>query len=501
MADIIEYIVRLKDELSGTLRTANSHAEKLNHTMSLTGEIAGGIKKAFFELFAIEKVIEFGKKSVEEFNEAAQASAQLDATLRSTKDAIGLTREQLDEQSESLSKHTLYTHDAITSMQSVLATFTAVRGEIAERATPAILDLSSKMKQDLQSSAVQVGKALNDPIKGIMALRRVGVSFTESQEKMIKTLELTGHHVQAQKMILAELEKEFGGSADAAAKAGTGPMQVFMHTLRDIGETIGGFIVGNMNKLTTAISSNWSKITEAWHRLMEFLKPLVEPIQHLFHTIVMNARIVIASFQQWSEPLGKIFTFLRNVLGWVIDALADVAGWLVKVFAGILDVAHTLYVLLEKIKVFTFLKLLFEGIWWAIKKIGDLIAWIYDHTLKPIFDAIGWVYDKIKGLLGISGSAISAANDAAANVSSPADQLPGAGPAGSGSGTGDMTVTPPSADKVSEKKPTNFYITIQKFGEVTIQSTTIREAASKVHDEMTKALLAAVNDFQIVANQ
>jgi hypothetical protein len=56
-----------------------------------------------------------------------------------------------------------------------------------------------------------LGKALNDPIKGVTALQRVGVSFTKGQKDQIKSLEESGHHMQAQKVILRELNKEFVG--------------------------------------------------------------------------------------------------------------------------------------------------------------------------------------------------------------------------------------------------------------------------------------------------
>src|SRR5258708_1908746 len=65
----------------------------------------------------------------------------------------------------------------------------------------------------------QLVKALNDPIHGVTSLMRVGVTFTAQQKEQIKTLVDTGHTMDAQKVILAELTKEFGGSAAAQATA------------------------------------------------------------------------------------------------------------------------------------------------------------------------------------------------------------------------------------------------------------------------------------------
>ena len=65
-----------------------------------------------------------------------------------------------------------------------------------------------------------LGKALNDPIKGITALSRAGVTFTQGQKDQIKTLVESGNLLGAQKIIMGELEAQVGGTAEATATAG-----------------------------------------------------------------------------------------------------------------------------------------------------------------------------------------------------------------------------------------------------------------------------------------
>jgi hypothetical protein len=67
-------------------------------------------------------------------------------------------------------------------------------------------------------AAIQLGKALNDPTQGVSALSRVGVSFTDVQKDMIKKLQESGDMMGAQRIILGELEKQFGGTAEAVGK-------------------------------------------------------------------------------------------------------------------------------------------------------------------------------------------------------------------------------------------------------------------------------------------
>jgi hypothetical protein len=99
--------------------------------------------------------------------------------------------------------------------------FTNVRNEVGEgndifsQATETLLDMSVALGTEPKQAAIQLGKALNDPIRGITALRRVGVSFTEQQEKQIEKMVESGRTLDAQRVIIQELNKEFGGSAKA----------------------------------------------------------------------------------------------------------------------------------------------------------------------------------------------------------------------------------------------------------------------------------------------
>ena len=121
-----------------------------------------------------------------------------------------------------------------------LLTFTNVSGDAFKRAQEAILDISTVMKTDLKGTAIQVGKALNDPIKGLAGLGRAGIQFSEDQKATIKALVETGDIAKAQGLILDELATQFGGQAEAAAKAGLGFLDQFRNAWGDIQEIVGG---------------------------------------------------------------------------------------------------------------------------------------------------------------------------------------------------------------------------------------------------------------------
>ena len=202
---------------------------------------------------------QLGSESVAEFEQAQGAAAQLQAALLSTGGAAGLTKQELLDLSTALEGKTILDGDAITQAQSVLLTFTKIKKGVYEEALPAIVDMATRLggdgPADLQGATIQVGKALNDPVKGITALAKAGVSFSEDQKAMIKSLVETGDVAGAQSIILKELQNEFGGSAEAAAKAGTGPLKQFEIQIGNVKEGLGELIVDGLQAIQPALSA------------------------------------------------------------------------------------------------------------------------------------------------------------------------------------------------------------------------------------------------------
>ncbi|MDB5267389.1 MAG: hypothetical protein JWP58_429, partial [Hymenobacter sp.] len=140
-----------------------------------------------------------------------------------------------------------------------LLTFTRIKKGVYEEALPAIIDMATKLggdgEADLKGATIQVGKALNDPIKGITALGKAGVSFSEDQKTMIKSLVETGDVAGAQAIILGELKTEFAGSAEAAAKAGTGPLKQFQIQIGNVKEGLGELIVDGLQAIQPVLAA------------------------------------------------------------------------------------------------------------------------------------------------------------------------------------------------------------------------------------------------------
>lgn len=225
-----KYLLRLKqshdklDKFSGGLLKFG----KVAAVAASVGGLAFGLKLATDKAFIQE-----------------QALAKLEATLISTNHAAGLTKDELVGLSQELQRMTTFGDEAIQGAQSLLLTFTNIGKDVFPRATETILDLSIGMGQGLKESAVQLGKALNDPIQGVTALRRVGVQLTKTQEEQIKTFTKMGDIVSAQEIILGELNTQFGGQAQARAATFAGKVEQVSNSFGDLLEEIGFVITKN----------------------------------------------------------------------------------------------------------------------------------------------------------------------------------------------------------------------------------------------------------------
>lgn len=261
-----ELLLRVRADLQQALGGLDSVRKKLDATGSeaertskRTAAAVDGIGKKFDALRNLAAGLAIGagiKAVLDAVTESEAAVAQLDARLKSTGSAAGLTRDELIDLSGSMQQLTTYGDEAVLQMENLLLTFTSIKGPIFKEATAVILDVSTALGQDLQSSAIQVGKALNDPLTGISALQRVGVSFTEAQKDVIKKLVETGDTAGAQKLILAELSKEFGGAATAAANTFGGSLKQLKNAAGDLLEGDGGNLpeaAGSIKELTQTL--------------------------------------------------------------------------------------------------------------------------------------------------------------------------------------------------------------------------------------------------------
>lgn len=166
--------------------------------------------------------------------------AGLRQTIKSTGGVANVSTKDLEALASRIQSYSGQTDDSIVAAEKLLLTFKNVHDEqgrgndIFTQATKITADMAQQFGGDASSKAIQLGKALNDPIKGIAALTRVGVSFTEGQKKTITSLVESGHVMGAQKIILKELGDEVGGQARAYGQTLPGKIDRTKRAYEDI---------------------------------------------------------------------------------------------------------------------------------------------------------------------------------------------------------------------------------------------------------------------------
>lgn len=207
---VLKLIIDGKESLV-TLDKLDSKTFNLQKTLKNT---AGALGLAFGSY----QVIGFMKDSIELVQRENEVIGKLNATLKSTGYTAGMTSNELVELANNLEEINKFKFDDkdIIEAEGLLLTFKKINKEIFPETMQLALDMSVRFEQDLTSSIKMIGKALEDPVRGLTALRKAGVQFDEVQEEQIKKFIKTNDLISAQKKILAELTTQVAGSAAGA---------------------------------------------------------------------------------------------------------------------------------------------------------------------------------------------------------------------------------------------------------------------------------------------
>ena len=350
-------------------------------------------------------------------NIQAVSDSQLRAGIASTGAVAGRTAEQLIAASEELEDKTLkfFDKENIKDAQAILLTFTQVRGAVYDQAMPAILDMSARLGTDLKQQAMQVGKALNDPLLGITALRRAGVQLTESQTAQVEKLMAAGKKEEAQMILLAELNNQFGGSAVAAGNAGAGAWRDMVKELDGVREELGFAIIPLLNSLGEVFKPVllWLQDLSKWlQENPKVVKIMAVAVGALAGAVTIAAgAIAIMNAALWANPIvwiiaavvalaaavaavvvywDNIRLAVTNATLWVMEKIEGLGewlfGWIAKIGKWLWD--HSPFKMLVDV-----LDNIFPGFKAKLKAMFD---WFYQKFIQPIVKLWNWV----KGLFG-----------------------------------------------------------------------------------------------------
>jgi len=317
----------LKDAKSGLTDVGKTAQGTSGAIGGLTGKLIGMIDPVDMVIAGVTALAMYLKNATAAASESAQVDAKLGAVLKATGNSVRMSTDEFDDMATSLSKMTGIDDEAVKSAEAVMLTFRSIGEDVFPQAMQSAADMSAVMGQDLRSSVVQIGKALNEPIEGASALRRVGVQLTDQQEAQIKTFMESGDVLKAQGVILQELQAEFGGAAEAVNEAGDGSENLKV-AFGNLAEAIGGTLLPATREGKKGLTGLVDSITEGIDKSTDFREALARANPQLYEQYKNTSHVTKAmtnavdDFARSQEYASGMAEYAARML----DAESEAAG-------------------------------------------------------------------------------------------------------------------------------------------------------------------------------
>ncbi len=355
--------------------------------------------------------IAVGKDLVAAGEAASTSNARIDQIAESMGvfgDESKTATKRIKDLANEIARKTGIDQNQIKQAQATLLTF----GEIAEtagdvgssfdRATQASIDLAAAGFGTTESNAVQLGKALNDPIKGLAALTKSGVTFTDEQKNLIASLVESGDTLEAQNMILEAIETQVGGTAEATANSSDKMGVAFSQLKEKLGqqllpvfEQVTNWVIGT---LVPALENAYNKIVpafqNAWQSLSDTLGPIIQQMRDVLQPIFER---IVQFLKENTEVVKVFFAVLAGAA--VIAMIAALAA----AFAGLLNPFTLVAVAIAGLAAG------FKYAWENSETFRTIVTTVLDvlstaftawwETLKWVFDNVIGGWDNIKAAL------------------------------------------------------------------------------------------------------
>jgi len=389
---IAEAYVQIVPRIDGI---GSSLTKGLSGEMGKAGEQSGqgfgaGFKKMLGPLiaaFSVAAVANFTKDLINAGEKSATSNARIQQIAKSmgifgTETATVTGR--LVKLAEEQARLTGIDQNSIKATQAKLLTFkelAASAGEVGgafDRATKAAIDLEAAGFGSAEQQAVALGKALNDPTKGMTALARAGITFNDVEKEKIKTMQASGDLLGAQEVLLQAVETQVSGTAEATANS-SDKMNVAFSLLKE--ELATGLmpafdgaveaIIPLIQEIGPHLSAAISATVNTFKVIFGFIKDNL-PVIATFVGIISAAALAINAVRIATAIWATVQTLMNlvlsaNPLGLVIVAVAALA-------AGIVWVATKT----------TFFQDIWEAMTKAVSKAWDAVVKFFDTTFKSI---------------------------------------------------------------------------------------------------------------------
>lgn len=258
MANSYELLLKIGGQLENSFGKSINGATK---SLSGIGKAASRAKNVLVGALGAAGVGLSLKTLIDSGGEAEKATAQMNAVLKSTHGIAGMTTKQLENLADAQQGVTEYSENTTEQAENLMLTFTKIGKSVFPDSISAAEDMATALHTDVNSSVMLVGKALGNlsinskgVVQGLTALKKSGVNFTDEENKQIATMLKHNNVAGAQKLVIKELETEFGGSAKAAGQTVSGQMSIIKNTIHSTLEKVGLMILPTVRALLPQVT-------------------------------------------------------------------------------------------------------------------------------------------------------------------------------------------------------------------------------------------------------
>ena len=353
------------DDAQGELKDTQKDAEDTSKSLRGMGKAFLGAAAAAAGIVGVGSLFRSVASEGQKFE---TSMLKINAIIKATGGAAGKTGEELRESARALALNTLESTEGVLAAQQRLLTFRNITGDVFDRTIAASADLAAAMGQDLSGASVMLGRALEDPVRGVTALTRTGTVFTDQQKEMIKTLVESGDLQKAQTFILKELEDQYGGTAVAAAQGYAGALDTLgqrqQEFLLAINDTLG---------VTDALAA-------AVNGIANVFKLLTENIKRVISYIAATAIAAMFAFR------GAIVAGALSITRLMIPALTGLRVALIRTGIGalIVGLGELIFQITRVVGFFQDLIKATGGIGAAMSLLGDVMVEEFERAIVSL---------------------------------------------------------------------------------------------------------------------
>jgi hypothetical protein len=402
-------------ESSSAQRAIKDVGKSAEDTTKKTGGLSshlGGLKTLISGGLAIEgisKLGEFFGDSIQGAIDAEKATKVLNNQIKNLGPSGQAAFKDAKKFAEDFGASIGVDDDAIKPVEAKLASFPDAfkkgsdGADGMKRSVKAAFDLQAIGIGSASSNIIAIGKAMNDPIKGMTALNKSGVSFSGEQKKQIANYMKQGNLAAAQKILLSGIESNAKGAAVAAAS----PMTKMKAALDNAGESVASVLLPMLGKLADLITT---KIVPRIGQLATMLGPKIavgldiagKALDTLFNALG-NPLV-----QKFIIGIGLIVAGMKIYKGTVAAVKLATEAW--AAVQKVLDAEMALNPIGLVVVALTALVL---GVIYAWKHfqtfrtiVKDTWAWIKVATKNTVDWFKTWVWPVLKGVFNVIAGAV-----------------------------------------------------------------------------------------------